>query len=100
VADTDGDRTGGLDCVGGEDRAASASRDARKRGEGTDGDENRREGGHRLGVLGREEVERVAGIEQPDRRLCNRRGDWDRGTLGCYEMNRLGMGIGIHAPSP
>jgi hypothetical protein len=100
LADTDGDRPGGLNGMRGEDRAASASGDARERREGTDGDEHRREGGHHLGVLGREEVESVAGVEQPDRCLCNRRGDCDRGALGCYEMNELGMGIGICAPSP
>jgi hypothetical protein len=30
-------------------------------------------------VLGREEVERVAGVEEPDRRLCHGRGDYEQG---------------------
>jgi hypothetical protein len=63
LADADGERSGSLDGVRGEDRAAGASGDAWECGEAADGDEHRREGGHHLGVLGREEVERVAGIE-------------------------------------
>ena len=86
LADADGDRSGGLDGVRGEDRATCATGDAgnaRKRGEAADGDEDGREGGHHLGVLGREEVERVAGVEEPDRRLCYGRGD-------CGEMRTAG----------
>jgi len=74
LADADGERPGGLDGVRGEDRAAGTGGDARDRGEAADGDEHGGEGRHHLGVLGREEVERVAGIEQPDGRLGDRRG--------------------------
>jgi len=82
VADADGDRSGGLDGVRGEERATRATGDAGNAwegGEAADGDEDGREGGHHLGVLGREEVERVAGVEEPDRRLCLGRGDCKQG---------------------
>ncbi len=86
VADADGDRSGGLDGVRGEDRAAGAGGDARERGEGADGDEHGREGGHHFGVLGREEVERVAGVQQPERRVRHLRGDCDGGVWGVRRM--------------
>ena len=63
MTDADGDRSGSLDSVRGENRAAGAGGDARERGESTDGDEHRREGGHHLRVLGREKVEGVAGVK-------------------------------------
>ena len=82
LADADGDRSGGLDGVRGEDRSTCATSDAgnaRERGEAADGDEDGGEGGHHLGVLGREEVERIAGVKEPDRRLCHGRGDCEQG---------------------
>ena len=75
VADADGDRSGRLDGMRGENRAASACRDDRECGEAADGDEHGRERGHHLGVLDREKVERVAGVEQPERSLRHRCGD-------------------------
>ena len=80
----------------GEDRATCATGDAgnaRERGEAADGDEDGREGGHHLGVLGREEIERVAGIEEPDRRLCHGRGDCEQGArVRNIRIGYMGMG--------
>jgi len=92
--------------VRGEDRATCATGDAgnaRERGEAADGDDDGREGGHHLGVLGREEIERVAGVEEPDRRLCYRRGDCEREprvrTHGYYRVWVRARGIAC-VPSP
>lgn len=70
MTNTDCDRSSRLDGMGGENRATSACSYAWERGEGAHGDEDGREGGHHFGVLGREEVEGVAGVEEPDWRLC------------------------------
>lgn len=66
MADADRDRSGRLDGMRGENRSAGACGYAWEGREGAHGDEHGREGGHHFGMLGREEVERVAGVDQPD----------------------------------
>lgn len=70
VTNANCDRSSRLDGMRGENRAAGTCGDAWERGESAHGDEYGREGGHHFGVLVCEEVEGVAGIEEPDRRLC------------------------------
>ncbi len=74
VPDADGDGARGLDGVRGEEGAARGGGDARERGEAPDGDEDGGEGRHHLGVLRGEEVERVAGVQQPEGRVRLGRG--------------------------
>lgn len=76
MTNADGDRSSRLDGVRGENRSAGACGYARERGEGAHGDEHGREGGHHFGVLGREEVEGVASVEEPDRCLGHGCRNW------------------------
>lgn len=80
MADADRDRSGRLDGMRGENRSAGACGYAWEGRESADGDEHGREGGHHFGMFGREEVERVAGVDQPDRCLRLGCGDCGRDT--------------------
>lgn len=75
MANADRDRPCRLDGVRGENRSAGACGDAWERREGPHGDEHGREGGHHFGMFAREEVERVAGVEEPDGCLRHSCGD-------------------------
>jgi hypothetical protein len=71
MTNADCDRSGRLDGMRGENRSAGTGGYAWEGREGAHGDEYGREGSHHFGMLGREEVEGVAGIQEPDGRLCH-----------------------------
>ena len=77
-ADSEGAKSVGG--AAGKERAPSTSRDGRKSRKGADGDENGRKGRHDLRVLVRQELERLACVDEPGRDLrhgrngCNERG--------------------------
>ncbi len=77
MTNADCDRSSCLDGMRGENRSARACGYAWEGRERTHGDEHGREGGHHFGMLGREEVECVAGVEEPDG--CLRHGCGDCG---------------------
>jgi hypothetical protein len=66
MTNADCDRSGRLDGMRGENRSAGACGYTWERREGAHGDEHGREGGHHFGMFGSEEVERIAGVEEPD----------------------------------
>jgi len=76
MTNADCDRSGRLDGMRGENRSAGACGYTWESREGAHGDEHGREGRHHFGMLGREEVERVAGVEEPDGCLRLGCGDW------------------------
>jgi hypothetical protein len=69
VTNADCDRSGCLDGIG-------ACVYTWERREGAHDDEHGREGGHHFGMFSREELERVAGVDEPDGCLCHGCGDW------------------------
>jgi hypothetical protein len=100
MANADRDSSGRLDGVRGEDRSAGACGYAGEGREGAHGDEHGREGGHHFGMLGREEVERVTGVDEPDGCLRHGCGDW--GVCVMMSVNNVVSWEHerIYAPSP
>ena len=84
VTQTDGDRSGSLDSVGGEERSSGNTCEAGDRRERTDGDQNGAEGGHGLWVFGGQEIQSVGGVHEPDRHVRDGGDGWQRGGADQY----------------
>ena len=71
VTQANGDGSGSLDSVRGEERSTCATCEGWDRGERTDGDQHGTEGGHDLWMFGGQKVQSVGGVYEPGRHVRN-----------------------------